>query len=757
MKRFLSTLLIIAVIIAFIPSKAISAGATSDAEIAKHLDSLKLSDIKRKYVLDALALGIAWDGLFQVKKVTSKDMTRLLKNANDKAYGQGQYKVLSFYLAKASQAPVTRMETAQMIYDAHLERGFSLKPKSFNDFCAQRDKAFQRGNGYWITNVSLSNKLIQMDDGSVVSYDPFNNNAPDAVEIKAAGKVEAVKFVIDDYDRISDDKIMELFEDNTFRLKATIAPAEAVLIAYHYYRSLEPIPEYVPVTEVSTYNAKIITPDIVKKGLALPAASSTKLPEWKGYNKQFMATMMGVGDEGSMWVTEEEIRSLADTGANFLRLWMSFGWFEGPAYANKDLVNKYYIEHLDSIIAWCMKYGMHLQVSLVNMPGMDRNTHPDDEKSLVGRIYTDEVYRNRCLEWYRMIARRYAALPNNCFSINLINEPEVSDDATYTKAFRPIVEAIWNESPGRVIVSDTGGNVSGEGMAKIGVALSSHTYEPSAFGVVVDERKSYQSMKWPYQYVKAPLYGPEMLGWNDVTQNTINTGSTFNGYVAGTWSIFLNYIDKNNAKLAVVADGKILYEGTPPSEPINGGTGGYATEPVKVDIPKGSKTVQLKCTRNSINLGYVQIKQEDGTQIYIGAEVNEERINVPAVITINRDGSFSGGEVIDAKKVVERDILPTKALADRYGVGFMVGEMGMYGVLFAKNIIPRKEVKKLYEDMASTLDGYGIPWVVGALQGWYSLVMPVPFYEQYQYKKIEGSANWVDIEMAEFFGKLFAR
>ena len=760
MKKTLTLITVCALILSLAACDPASAtpntspSAQASASSSFDVGQLNLPDTEQAYVEEALALGIAWDGLFESAEVSSRDMAQLLKNANDKAYGDGRYQVLSFYLANASDTPVTRMDIAQMIFDAHLEYACHLSAQDMNSFNAAKDEALQQENSAWKTTVSLSAKLIRNADGAVVGYD--TSSAPDGSEIEAAGDPAAVQFAVTDYDRLTDDKVMRLFDDETFRPNETMGPAEAAGIACRYYHSLEPETVYVPVGDVGTYNENIITADLLKKADTLPAASNAHLPNWKGYNKQFMATMMGVGDEGSMWVTENEIKAIADSGANFLRLWISFAYFEGPDYAGEDQVNTYDIEHLDSIIAWCIDSGMHLQISLVNMPGMDRNTMPEDEKGLTNRIYTDESYRDRCVEWYRMLARRYAALPNNCFSINLLNEPEVSDDATYTEAFRPIVEAIREESPERLIVSDVINNVTGEGMAEMGVALSCHTYGATAFGVATDSNRDYQHMTWPYQYVTGLLYGPEAVEWDGIPESYTQTGDTFSGNVAGTWAVMLNYICNGDARFCVKVDGKTVYDGTPACEPdIEGGTDCHATEPVTFDVPQGSHTVELSCPMYRVGLGSILITREDGSEVSFNAEINWNHSDAPSVVTIGDDGSVTGCHVVDAQAILDNEILPTKALADQYGVGFMVGEMGMYGNMFMNNIIPRGEVQKYYTDITSALNAHGIPWAFGALQGWFTLIMPYPNDDQFTYEKIN-DAVWVDKDMSAFFSSLFS-
>lgn len=75
----------------------------------------------------------------------------------------------------------------------------------------------------------------------------------------------------------------------------------------------------------------------------------------------------------------------------------------------------------------------------------------------------------------------------------------------YAEAFRPTVEAIWEESPGRIIIADVATHtmITGEKMAEMGCALAYHDYTPEKFSEihVEYERENlgyYSSLEWPY-------------------------------------------------------------------------------------------------------------------------------------------------------------------------------------------------------------------------------------------------------------------
>jgi hypothetical protein len=499
----------------------------------------------------------------------------------------------------------------------------------------------------------------------------------------------------------------------------------------------------------------------------LPDASNEKLPAWKGVNTGYMETMAGTGDAVNFWITEAQIKAMSDMGANFLRLWISFGAFEGPAYGNKNKVNMNYLEHLDQIVAWCMKYDIHIQFSIVSGPGLNRGTLPGDDKELTERIFKNKEYRDQFLKWYRMLARRYAALPNKYTSINLMNEPNPVDDQNYADTFAPIIKAIWKEAPGRVIVADLM-NITGEAIAKLGVALSRHTYDPQDIFVVMKNIDSarYKNATWPNVSIPASLYSKDWAErLNGYQEEDWITGSIINGDISGTLSIMLSAISNGKGVLCVKADNKILYEKTPKYVCPGGNIEEdecYTEKPVIITIPDKTKQIELSCTQGSVTLSSLVMKRKDGKTVYIPT-LNDNWIGTPPVtITIDKNGDCtSDTPAINAEKILNsryngiHSIIETKKLADQYGVGFMVGEVGMYGDHFLNYVVPDKTVFAYYRDMLTTLDKYNIPWATGWLIDRYGPLTTYPYYKDRTYQKLKGAEiYYLDKKMFNLFREI---
>lgn len=85
-------------------------------------------------------------------------------------------------------------------------------------------------------------------------------------------------------------------------------------------------------------------------------------------------------------------------------------------------------------------------------------------------------------------------------SFNLMGEPGSSSEEVNAAFFAPAVSAIREQTPDRCIIVDIhSGGLTGESIARLGVALSYHLYEPRDFCVPPAEttKEEMQAAKWP--------------------------------------------------------------------------------------------------------------------------------------------------------------------------------------------------------------------------------------------------------------------
>jgi trehalose utilization protein len=198
----------------------------------------------------------------------------------------------------------------------------------------------------------------------------------------------------------------------------------------------------------------------------------------------------------------------------------------------------------------------------------------------------------------------------------------------------------------------------------------------------------------------------------------------------------------------VKADDKVIYEQTPeyicPGGDIEKDEY-YTEKPVIISIPENTKQIELSCSRGRIRLTSVVMERKDGNTVYIPLYFDGYMGTPPVTAVIDKAGNFKSNDpVIDAEKVLNtknriNSIMETKQLADRYGVGFMVGEVGMYGDHFLNYVVPDKTVFAYFRDILTTLDKYDIPWATGWIIDRYGPLTTYPYYKDRTYQKLKGA------------------
>ena len=180
-----------------------------------------------------------------------------------------------------------------------------------------------------------------------------------------------------------------------------------------------------------------------------------------------------------------------------------------------------------------------------------------------------------------------------------MNECSPQDDENYAWAFADAVEAIWEESPGRVVVADVhSGNITGATMAELGCALSFHLYQPSEVAMVtryVEENNPgfYESLTWPICMTAAVIYG---YGAEEQYPELAAEPMKISGNIGGA-RLDMSFVDISTGTevISIKADGKVLYEDTPAYEYLQEIDMFKPTENLSVMIPEGTETVEISC------------------------------------------------------------------------------------------------------------------------------------------------------------------
>lgn len=382
------------------------------------------------------------------------------------------------------------------------------------------------GDSFYITNFwcekgepDLDAFFSRMGEGSL--YGPEKPESYFDVYIYA-GKV---------FDSTTGMRYFEL-EDGYIHPEKALTVADTVEYALRFRNFPNPmaVPNYVTPEKVGRYNASIITPDLLDKETDLPAASCASLPAWHGVIMDDMVYTEYIGHLDNR-VYEYEIRAIKEAGFNYIGFDLDFGWLQDSllitkgkeAYkgfvksddAGKLDLNR--LEQIDQVLAWCMKYDIHLNLRCVGVGGVGTPGHYSNQYR---ELYNIKKYAEPLAAQWQAIARRYADIPNEYLSFTLFTVPVMEYEKTQAKnaLLIPSLEAIRAESPDRCIIADVFNSYQdAEEFAELGVALSYRLTEPETlFGFAPSGYFTYNqhtfakelnargqgalsSFDWPYQ------------------------------------------------------------------------------------------------------------------------------------------------------------------------------------------------------------------------------------------------------------------
>lgn len=351
------------------------------------------------------------------------------------------------------------------------------------------------------------------------------------------------------YDRTNGEKVLMDYGDGTFRPFDEMTVGDAATAALRYARSIEPDPEFVPIAEVGAFDESIITPELLSRETNLPANDCTHIPSnWHGAMEGKPGNLYNLclGTDTDHSVYETDLDAFADCGFNFVRLSVSFSRLQGmlrPPYGQAGCVNMVRLRELDQMIAWCIERDMHVQLRASDQPeqwmtpmspGFDFFAWSEEQG--FGPLTDEEIAG--FAEFWRMIARRYADIPNEYISFTIFGEPAVENDEDYVRRFKPAVDAIRAVTPNRTIFADVvnttpTGHLTGEGMAQLGVALSSHFYKPLNFisnQYWTEEQYTQEymeSVQWPGEWedVRYYLYHVEPIAAGMIDYGTVKASA----------------------------------------------------------------------------------------------------------------------------------------------------------------------------------------------------------------------------------------
>lgn len=693
---------------------------------------------------EAVELGIAWEELALAADslITGADLVKLMNNALAVLEKTDSNEYLnSFSDAYDGASEIQRYQLAQLLYGV------------YNDVI----------DGH---NYTLSATAIHYEVGGAYNH-LYLEGCADVAEIdKVCPDSACCDYAICAFDRITGDKLMELYDDFTFRPTELVTVEDAVGSVFRFSRSFEKDPVYTDVTDAQA-SVCTIDPALYTGETTLPDATNQDLPNWRGcnisYNSMFAGALCFNPDDV---FAESNLDYIKELGMNFVHIYLSWSYFQGPDHTFDNKVNLSRLAQLDEIISWCMERDIHIQLVFNDVPNLDWNNMGADWVEQWNSCFSDEATRDNVTAFWRMLAKRYADIPNNYLSFNLMNECDPIDDENYVWGLGDAVAAIWEESPGRVIVADVhtpNSAVTGESMAALGCALSYHFYGLRDISVVSPEKEAavpgfYEGITGTPTLVNAHLYGPDY--WNTELPEAARGSIKFSGAVGGaTLSVKIGDISWFDTVMKISAEGQTLYKDMVPHNYIK--EQDYFEIPgdgtVTVTIPEGATSFEISCPEGScFTMSDISLTLQDGTQCPL-LLLNDGWSGTPlAEITVNEDGSSTSSIGLEYIEQSGSSLLDLLAVGEKYGVDVMVGEFGFFegGEPMAAGI-SQEATEKMFLDQIETFEKYDLAWCCEYL-GRYALATPAPYLEGIEYRDLENSPYYVNLEMDEFFKEIIA-
>lgn len=330
------------------------------------------------FLLQAKELGITDEALYENmdRDITYLEFITMIKNAHDLQYGENSNCYLDGWYNRFSigddawrgKDPILLGEISELVSvgDAVYFRG--IERDFVSDFWGAQENLWEElGIGgvmadYYWDNQGLPWGLTQDGTLSCLGNELITN----ANELQVTSW-PSVTYFMSKYDRVSYDHLYTLPEDGIFPENDTISVKDAILMVFHYYRSLYPLPEYVEIQNIGTYDTTIITDELLNKESSLPEASNENLPsEWHGIcmcYKEF-ASWGARSNSVDNFLNERDFQEIKNAGFNYVRIWTSWYHLQDPYMNsennvnlddeirnNSDMVNLQEIKYMDQLIA----------------------------------------------------------------------------------------------------------------------------------------------------------------------------------------------------------------------------------------------------------------------------------------------------------------------------------------------------------------------------------------------------------------------
>lgn len=442
---------------------------------------------------------------------------------------------------------------------------------------------------------------------------------------------------------------------------------------------------YIPIEEVGSYNEDIITPELLFS-CTLPQLDKAVLPYWTGLILEEKISVNYRNDGwddytgGGWYWNEEEIRYMSEKGFNCVRAVYSLSFLSHPGDVMQ--INLSELEQLDELIAWCIKYDMHLILAQTGLPGKwnswGDNWHFDfdywHKQENVGgnpELFTSEEIQETYLRYYEMLAKRYQDLPNGVISFELATENNVPENDMQLQAevLGPVAEMIWSYTPDRIVIVNDSQRVLPRPLAEMGCCISLHNHIYSIDGSNLEMYGVDYEAHWPFQYL------PSFID-SRTTPLVIQAEDTF---AEGELALHLGY---RNDWPVIRIDGQVVQD-RDYKAPV------YKSETLTIPIPAGAKEIEIRF-EDEMELDGLTLRQsgEEVTLVAHGEAQNAVFDDAPEnmpTLRVNKDLSIMDISevpvVLGTEYLAEAFLQPFVDTAKECGVSFLMTEVGTDGAI----------------------------------------------------------------------------
>jgi hypothetical protein len=440
------------------------------------------------------------------------------------------------------------------------------------------------------------------------------------------------------------------------------------------------------------------------------------------------------------FIREFTFELLEDNNENYLRLLYSFSRLHKPGDVNK--IDASELKRLDELLSWGIKHNIHLQLSLIGLPGK-WGTSSDEENigSTGGTGYFSSQSEQKTVEnLYSVLSARYKDIPNNYLSFELFAEPNynISDDydkniSNFRNIIKSLSSTIWkaegnkSDSDKRVLLIP-GMIDMVEKTYDLGLAYSLSANYPHR--LVVGSRLEGFYENYPYlpptneypYYLMNTVSKGEDYALTINSENPLPKGTNVSVYIMADGSNFELKADGESILKQVDAKQWKRSLGNKYTATLDSATkqlklynnsgledrGGWDCQfyQITVDIP-GRPTVHL------VPHSYVLV-------------YHVEDDNKNQVITIDSDLSVRSNRTIDEDWFYNVQLKPTMDAAEKYGVSFMIHEAGIMAdspLYYSVN-----------ESMFSVFRRHRIPFTAGCLNEflWHTTSVTIGNFTEYK-------------------------